>query len=195
MDGTQVPIWAMMMIAGGSAFFGAMVGAFSSALLELWRQIVSGLAASRVIRSELTENMTIAGVALDRAEDHNRETHGLEVRFRDQAWLQLRTAVAPLLDASALTYVAAIYSFMPQSQRFADILISTGPDVTSSANLKTWQRNLNLASMHLIEMEASGRHILFWRLLRPQRVEIPSLEEGEKWGDALDRYEAMKDVK
>ena len=52
-------------IAAGAALGGALVGAISIFLLELWRRVLDGISAARLVRLEIVTNVTISRMALD----------------------------------------------------------------------------------------------------------------------------------
>ena len=170
--GAQIPLWGTVLIAGGAALLGAVVGGGMTFLIELWRQVVTGLAASKVIRSELTQNVT--------AVDYAKRREGLETQLTDLAWRELRTSVAPLVSESVLTYLASDYGFIGQAQAFAHVLYSTGPDATSEQNLEYWRQRLVISGANLLEIEMTSRFKLFWRLIFPPQYKPATLEEAER---------------
>ena len=188
MESANLPIWATALIAGGSALFGAVVGGTVAGLLELWRQVVAGLAASRILRIELSTNATVIDFLLNPV----IEREVMNVDFQDDAWLQLRIAVAPLLSESDLGYLQATYSAIPMYRGLAATLRETGSDQRSEQNLAAWKRQIGLAKAKLREMERTGRYRLFWRLLGPQPKDSPVLEPSERWADNLDESERRR---
>lgn len=177
------------LIAAGSALLGAIVGGTFSGLLELWRQIIGGLAASRILRIEMSTNATVIDFVLGDASTPANERIAQNVDFHDEAWLQLRLSVAPLLSESDLGYLQALYAGMPLYRTSAAKLRNAGADPKLEANLTGWKRQMMLAQSNLLEMERTGRLPLLWRLLRPQPKDAPTFDNAERWSD---RYEEVE---
>lgn len=163
-SGSDVPIWLIAAIAGGSATFGAIVGGVAAGLLEVWKQVIRGLAGARIVRYELAENYMLVDDLLNGS--------GTDpVSFREEAWLNLRTAVALFLSETDLALIGATYANGPVAATEAEALLSSStPDArveSAREELQGWSRQLR-ASMHALqENESTGKLTLFRRLLNP----------------------------
>ena len=184
-----MPVWGTVLVAFGAAFFGAFVGAASSWLLELWRQVIKAYAASQIIRSELNNNNVYTAHIL------RSGGPGAAKLFENEAWRELRTTVGPFLDEGSLTYITSVFAYIPFAQANAQALAEPGfGGIQDPAGwLRIWHRQILTAQFHLSKFESTARLVLFMRLIvRTKHDQLPTLEELE--GEAKPWVDQMVDV-
>lgn len=92
-----------MEVALGGIFVlvGVLVGAGLTGVLDLWRQVLSGRAAARIVRLEIQEN--INRCLLSMASRHPG------IKLGNEAWRDLRVQLAPLLPDEAVLHISIGY--------------------------------------------------------------------------------------
>jgi len=80
---------------------GVLVGGLLTATLDLWRQVLSGRAAARVVRLEIHENINRCVQSV--ASQHPG------IKLTDEAWRDLRVQLVPLLPDDAVLDISIGY--------------------------------------------------------------------------------------
>ncbi len=154
-------VWVVAAVGFGSALLGALVGAVSSLLLDVWRRSLDGIAAARTIRMEFIRNRVVVQSALD----------GREVTppLAGAAWQQYVLAVAPLMHEIELSKMSRDQAVTVVAQGWIDS-ISLTSSVDAQAKNKTalanWSADLRLRCRELHQLEEKRKlwhmcHLLF----------------------------------
>jgi hypothetical protein len=153
-----------------AALGGALVGAMMVFVAELWRQVLAGKAAARLIRVESNTNAVIC--------DH--ASQGMyHSELSDTAWRTHCLHVVPLLTADAVNDIADTYSCVPLSQRSMDELRNRPDDPDADGlreGLKAHSKDFDKARFWMFRIEKQGRLGLLVELLSGRRM-LPSGEE------------------
>jgi len=91
--------------SGIFALGGVLIGAVLALVIEVWKRVLDGQAAARVIRVEMVENRVIATGYLQ----HGTVVDGTGV-FDATAWNAYRLVMAPLLTEMQLADISACYA-------------------------------------------------------------------------------------
>jgi len=152
----------------GGTIVGAIVGAMVTWVFAVWRAVVEGQAAAKVMRYEILQNRTKIAMALDGKTG--------DMTLSDDAWRLGRLLVAPLIREADFFDVWAGYAFVPQAQRFTNALLSNRSDTAARKSLETWKSGLTSGSTMLINLEFDSRAKLMMGLMRhPKKAEYPDL--------------------
>jgi len=137
-----------------AALAGAIVGGLITWLFSLWRTVVEGQAAARVIRLEITGNVT----ELELASDGN--WHGLDLS--DDAWRQHRLALAPILNEKEIGLLYRDQLHITHIRRLVEAPLGT-PGVAQT--LADWNDDLRERRRDLRRIESRSRWALVFRVL------------------------------
>lgn len=159
MSGSEIAVVAV--VGFGSAVFGALVGGVTTALLEVWKQVLAGVAAARVIRYEMFDIVTNVNMVL--------VGKGEDVTLPDDAWKAHRLALAPLLSESQMYYLWREHALLPQAQNLMRRVghVSGPPRVDEGEReeLRTWISDLTRRNNELQEVECRNQICLWLSLL------------------------------
>ena len=132
-------------------FGGVLIGGALAGLIELWRQLLEGRAAARILRLEIQENVNRAGLSVTHLHSG--------IRLKYDAWRDVRVKVAPLLPEVVLGHLATGYGALfivedwiskiqqKQSQAKAEIWHWAEDMMLDSAFLLQLQRRSRIAQM------------------------------------------------
>ncbi len=95
-------------IGGAFALAGVVIGAVLAGIVELWRQVLNGRAAARIVRMEIQENAVRCKLYI-KAGPAEIERTIQEVKLLDDAWKDLRVQLAPMLTDEALVGISTRY--------------------------------------------------------------------------------------
>jgi len=144
-----------------AALGGAIVGSLINWLFALWRTVVEGQAAARVVRSEILENTVKVDLALGGKTG--------DLTLSNDGWRAHRSAIALLLGEAEWFELCREIGFVHQAQIWIDRFVSGNARETAREHLQVWQTDLRNQRKVLGDMEYSGRLPLMLRLLRRDR--------------------------
>src|ERR1700674_771897 len=103
-----------LLITGLIGLLGVTVGAFLNFVMEVWRVVLGGRAAARVVRLEMQANANKCIQAI-----HSRDG---SIRLSETGWLAHREQLANVLPEAAFLHVSTGYDAMfIVQQRIAEI--------------------------------------------------------------------------
>jgi len=144
-----------------AALAGAIVGGLITWLFSLWRTVVEGQAAARVIRSEILENTVKVDLALGGKTG--------DLTLSSEGWRAHRLAIALLLGEAEWFELCREIGFVRQAQIWIDTFASGNAQETAHEHLQVWQADLRSQRKVLGDVEYGGRLPLMLRLLRRNR--------------------------
>ena len=160
-----------------AAMTGALVGALMVFVAELWRQILAGKAAARLIRVELHSNSLIC----------EQMAKGYAHRYlSDAIWQAHSVEVVPLLTSEAVETTATAYLGLPLTNHLIDELVELGQEAAVGADIATdlesHSMDFRKAAYWMYAVESKGRFRTLIELLRNRIVQHPGemVEKGVK---------------
>ena len=136
-----------IVVTGLVAFGGVLVGGALTGLIELWRQLLEGRAAARIIRMEIQDNANrcIQSIA------HSRP----DIRLKDDAWRDLRAKLAPLLPELVLQDLASGYGAMFIAEDWISKVQLKRDE--AKAQVQQWVDSMMVHSSFLLQLEKRSR--------------------------------------
>ena len=175
---TATEIIVVCVVGFGAALLGSLTGALTAALLELWKQVLAGMSAARVIRQEMIVNATTTGIAL--------EGMAGDTTLLDVAWKAHGLTLAPLLSEIDLTRLYRELGFLPRAQIWIGLLAKEDKREAARRNLVAWLADVRERRRELRQVESSCRLGLFLKLLCGHRTvtesdltPVPEVEREE----------------
>ena len=152
-----------IVVTGLVGFGGVLIGGALTAVFELWRRVLDGIAAGRLVRMELVDNRSMVEVALAGKKG---------VRLSDQAWRDQRLSLAPLLTEVELGRLWRDIGLTGHQQEIIEILEQQhGENPKPLSNeLLEWKDALRERGRELRALEGKRKLALMWRLLRGQHL-------------------------
>ena len=151
-------------IGGGFALAGVVIGSVLSGLLELWRQVLNGRAAARIIEREIDHNISrcITSIGL-----RNPDFHLL-----GDAWTDYRIQLAPLLHDETLSGLTSGYGSLFIIERWMNRI---GEEYNKArSDMHEWMTDMVIHSGRLKHIEKRSRVAQFFDLLlRPSTLPQP----------------------
>ena len=178
-----------MDVALGGIFVltGVLVGAGLTAVLDLWRQVLSGRAAARIVRLEIHENINrcVQSVA-------NRHPG---IKLANEAWRDLRVQLAPLLPDEAVLDISIGYGALFIVEDWISKIQQKYDE--AKGQIQQWSERMIIHVALLKQLENRSRLAQMADLLRgrptfppPRKGEKPSEEQLEEMKQKL--FEAME---
>ena len=155
MTGTEIAV--VCAVGFGGALLGALVGGVTTALLELWKQVLAGQAAARVIWGEMLNNAAKVRLALDGWEG--------DMSLADDAWRQHALAVAPLLSQVEFSCLSREIGFLRQAEMWIGLLPRPDAEKQAREHLQIWKDDLSARMEELTQVESRSRVLLLVKLL------------------------------
>jgi len=155
-----------------AALGGALVGAMMVFVAELWRQVLAGKAAARLIYVESHKNGLMCDWAIEEGTRY--------LPLSDAEWRTHSVHVVPLLTADASKVVASTYLAVPASQQLINELLDLPSNAQGDgAKLEEHSRDFRKVSSGMYEIEKKGRFELLVELLldRPKVLSETEIEE------------------
>ena len=151
--------WTIAGVGFGSALLGALVGGLTTLMLEVWRRVLDGVSAARLIRMELLRIRTTIEAFLD--------GRGAALTLADSSWQSSAVAVAPLLNEVELSDLYRGFAFLPEIDRFAKLLREDASDIREkvTGELVLWRDELGQISKILYQVESRAKMSHMWRIL------------------------------
>jgi len=171
-----------VVVTGLVGLGGVMVGVALTGVIDLWRQLLDGRAAARIIRMEINENANRA--VLSATHSHPG------IRMRDDAWRDLRVKLAPLLPNAVLHHLATGYGAIFIVEDWVSKIQQKGDE--AKAQIRQWAEAMMLDSSFLSQLEKRSRLTQMMDLLRgmptfppPVKGERPTKEQFAELRDKL----------
>jgi hypothetical protein len=153
-----------------TGLIGTLVGAFVVFVSELWRQVLNGKAAARLIYVESHQNALLCDWAAD---GHHYSS------LSDRVWQSHSVHVIPLLTNEASQITLAAYFAAPETQQMIQEVVEGQTEAGAGANsLKIHSLDFQKAAYWMYEIENKSRLKLLFELLRG-RPALPSADEIE----------------
>ena len=159
MSGSEIAVVAG--VGFGSALLGALAGGLTTSLLEMWKQVLGGIDAARVIRYEMFINSSNLEMLMEGKIPGTTLT--------DDAWRAHRLALAPLLSESEMFYLCREQGFLPVAQQMVGQLSNPMNVGAARKNLQDWISSLKQRTYELAQLECRSRTQLFLKALRGRR--------------------------
>lgn len=160
-----------------AALIGTVIGALVVFLSELWRQVLNGKAAARLIYVESHQNALMCDWAA------NREFYR---PLSDHMWQAHSVQITPLLTNEASQLVSVAYLGTPAAQLKIDSLAKRETDATDAANeLQTHSISFQQAAHWMYAVENKSRSRLLLEILTG-RPRLPSANEIERGIEAIE---------
>ncbi|MDI6858165.1 MAG: hypothetical protein QME71_07640 [Dehalococcoidia bacterium] len=154
---TAIEITVTLIVGFGAA----LLGSLAVWLFTVWKTVVDGQAAARVIRYELLLNTAKVDLALAGKTG--------DLNLSDEGWRSHRLAVALLVPESEWFELCRDVGFMAQAQLWIDTLVNGKAQGIARQHLEIWQSDLHDRRKVLSDIEYSGRLPLMLRLLKRNR--------------------------
>jgi len=155
-------------VTGLVAFGGVLIGGALTGLIELWRQLLEGRAAARIVRMEIQENVNRAVLSVTHTQTG--------IKLKDDGWRDLRVKLAPLLPEEVLLHLASGYGAIFIAEDW--ITKITSKETAAKAEIKQWADNMMLDSGFLLQLERRSRPAQMCDLLFG-RPTFPTPKHGE----------------
>jgi len=138
-----------LVVTGLVGFGGVLIGGVLAGLIELWRQLLEGRAAARILRMEINENVNraIQSVAYVRS----------DIALKDDAWKDLRAKVVPLLPEEFLLQLSTSYDMMFIVRNWIDKAALKQERDEAIAQVKEWTENMMWHATFLIQLRQRRR--------------------------------------
>jgi hypothetical protein len=157
----------MELLAG---LIGTLVGAFVVFVAELWKQVLHGKAAARLIYVESHQNALLCEWAA-----HGKFYGSLS----DSVWQAHSVHVIPLLTSEASKITVIAYLGVPTAQQTIGLLRSVKPEPRPSSNeLRDHSLDFQKAAYWMHVIETKSRLKLLFELFRG-RPTLPSAQQIE----------------
>jgi hypothetical protein len=160
-----------------AAIAGAVVGALAVFLAELWRQVLEGVSAARIIYAEVTNNSSICDQAAE----------GMVYRsLSADVWQEHATKVVPLLTDEAAKSIAIVYLGIPMAQQLLSaILQGAKPDKEQLKDIGRDFRKAELWIQHIFLKKSRLRllhELTLGRVTGPTEKRIDQVLDEEDAG-------------
>ncbi len=157
-----------LVVTGLVGFGGVLIGGALAGLIELWRQLLEGRAAARILRMEIQGNVTRATLSVA----HSRS----DIVLKDDAWKDLRVKVVPLLPEEFLLHLHTSYDgiFVVREH----ILEVDSDRSQAKTQVKDWTDSMLLHAAFLKQLQGRSRIAQLVDLLRG-RPTFPPAVKGE----------------
>jgi len=149
-------------------FGGVIVGAALTGLIDLWRQLLDGRAAARIVRLEIQANVNRAVQSID--------VGRADFRLADDAWKDLRVKLAPLVPDVVLNHISVGYVGIFIVEDWIRRLNQKPEE--ARANVRQWSEQMIIDSSFLIQLERRSRAAQMLDLLLG-RPTFPTPNSGE----------------
>lgn len=136
-----------VVVTGLVGFGGVLVGAALTGVIELWRQLLEGRAAARIVRMEIQDNANRCIQSVT----HSRH----DIRLKDDAWRDLRARLVPLLPEIVLQDLASGYGAIFIVEDWISKVQLMQNEVKDQ--LQQWVDNMTLHSGFLLQLERRSR--------------------------------------
>jgi hypothetical protein len=154
-----------------AALIGTLVGAFVVFISELWRQVLAGKAAARLIYVESHQNALLCNWAAD--EQFYRS-------LSDSVWQAHSVHVIPLLTSEASERIVIAYLGVPTAQQTIEAVATSQTEAAGVVNeLNDHALDFRKAAYWMHVIEKKSRLKLLFELLRG-RPALPSANQIEK---------------
>ena len=160
-----------------AALGGALVGAMMVFVAELWRQVLDGKAAARLIYVESHKNGLMCDSAIIEGTRY--------LPLSDAEWRTHSVHVVPLLTADASKVVASTYLAVPASQQLIKELLdlpSNAQGDGAKLELEEHSRDFRKVSSWMYKIEKKGRFELLVELLLDRPTSLSETEIEERLG-------------
>ena len=158
-----------LVVTGLVGFGGVLIGGALAGLIELWRQLLEGRAAARIVRMEIQDNVNLAVLSVGHARSD-------VARFKDNAWRDLRVKLVPLLPEAALMHMGIYYGAVFIVEDWA-AKASSGQS-NAKGQVKEWIDEIMLDAALLKQLQGRSRLAQMVDLLLG-RATFPTPAKGE----------------
>ena len=175
-----------LIVTGLVGLGGVLVGGALAGLIELWRQLLDGRAAARIVRMEIQDNVNLAVLSVGHARSD-------VARFKDGAWRDLRVKLVPLLPEAALMHMGIYYGAVFIVEGWA-AEASSGQS-NAKVQIKEWIDEIMLDAALLKQVQGRSRLAQMADLLLG-RATFPTPAKGQLGMDKqlADRKKKVMDI-
>ena len=138
-----------LVVTGLVGLGGVLIGGALAGFIELWRQLLEGRAAARILRMEIQENVNRALLSVA----HFRS----DIALKDDAWKDLRAKVVPLLPEVFLLQLSISYDGMFVVRNWIDKAALKQERAKAIAQVREWTDNMMWHATFLIQLRQRRR--------------------------------------
>lgn len=136
-----------ILLTGLVGLTGVLVGGALTGVMDLWRQLIDGKSAARIIRMEIQENVNRAVQAINRSRP--------DIRLRDDGWKDLRVKLVPLLPDEVLLQMSSTYGAIFIVEEWISKIQQKPQE--ANTQIRQWIDNATLHAGFLIQLSRRSR--------------------------------------